>query len=214
MKINRGNLESNKLFLKKSNLLNNDKKILEIGSGNGVMVDYLSKEGFCITGTEINDEFISFAKKQYNVDLKKMGGSRLDFPDNSFDIVLSFDVFEHIPDTDRHLQEVKRILKPSGYYLFVTPNRWTNIPFEIIKEKSLTKWQKYHCSLHDYWQIQKRLRKHGLSMKFIKIPLVNDYFLEKIKKYLGNIGLYAIKIVNPDKLPFCLQTNFFVIAQK
>ena len=137
-KIYMGNFESNLIFLEKAGLLTKDKKILEIGSGKGVMVDYLLRHNYNITGTEINDEYINFARKHYGIELKKVSGEHLDFEDSSFDIVISFDVFEHIPDTDKHLQEVRRVLRPGGCYLLQTPNKWTNIPFEIIKSRSLT----------------------------------------------------------------------------
>jgi len=134
IKINLGNFESNLLFLKKTGILNKDKRILEIGSGKGTMVNYLSKQGYDIIGTEINEKYISFAKNNFSIKLKKMSGENIKFKDNSFDLVISFDVFEHIPNSDKHLQEVKRVLKPKGHYLLQTPNKWT-IVNDFFKEK-------------------------------------------------------------------------------
>lgn len=212
--INRGNLESNLFFLEKTGLFDFNKKVLEISSGKGLMLKTLRDRGYNVIGTEVNDEYIEFAKREFQLNLVKMKDGKIDFPDNYFDIVLSFDVFEHIPDSDFHLQEIQRVLTPNGFYLLSTPNKLTNIPFEIIKEKSFTKWRKYHCSLHTYWKLKKRFLNNNFEVEFLNIPLINDYFKNKIKKYLGFFGLFLIKIINPDYLPKPLKTNFYIIARK
>lgn len=210
MKIHRGNFESNKLFLNKANVLQPHHKILEIGAGHGVLVKYLLDCGFSVVGAEINQDYIKSAKENFNINLISINGKVYPFEDNSFDAVMSFDVFEHIPNTESHLKEVKRILKKGGYYLLGTPNKITNIPFEVLKEKGLTKWKKYHCSLHTYWQLKKAFREAGFEVDFIDVPVVNDFFKDKIKKYTGSIGLKALSLCNPDKFPMYLRTNFYV----
>jgi 2-polyprenyl-3-methyl-5-hydroxy-6-metoxy-1,4-benzoquinol methylase len=211
---NMSNFESNLIFLKKTNLVQKNKKIFEIGSGLGFLLKNLQDKGYNIIGSEVSDKAIEFAKKELNMELIKIENDYFNFPDNSFDIVMSFDVFEHIPDSDKHLKEVRRILKPGGCYLLSTPNKFTNIPFEILKEKSINKWKQYHCSLHSYWQLKNRFKRHRFEVKFEKIPVINDYFKEKIKKYFGFFGLLLIKILNPDKLPIFLKTNYYIIAYK
>lgn len=209
-KINLGNFDANLSFLKKTGLLTKDKKILEIGSGTGAMVNYLSKQGYNAIGTEVNEEFINFAKSNFGINIEKMSRDNPEFEDSSFDIVLSFDIFEHISNTDECLQEVKRVLKTGGYYLLATPSKCTNLPFEIIKNRSLTKHKEYHCSLHNYGQLKRRFKKNGFSVKFYEIPVVNEFFKEKIKKQFGILGLMALRIFNPDNFPYFLRTNFYL----
>jgi hypothetical protein len=43
---------------------------------------------------------------------------------------------------------------------------------------------------------------------------VNDYFVEKVRSHLGRFGVLSLKVVNPDRLPQPLRTNFYVQAQK
>lgn len=210
----RGNIQSNIDFIDSTSLLGPSLRILEIGSGNGYLVRHLLDQGYNIVGTELNETYIKHASNELGIELRQMAGDALDFPDDSFDIVLSFDVFEHIPETDKHLREVHRILSDGGYYLFGTPNKITNIPFEVIKEKSLTKYKEYHCSLHTYGGLRRRLAKNGFDTTFIKVSIVNEYFTSKVRKYLGRVGLILVRIINPDKLPNCLRTNFYVVAKK
>lgn len=211
--INMGNLNSNKEFLKKTKLLNKKQRILEIGSGKGSMVNYLHKKGYNIIGTELNQDFVNESKEIYGkLPIKQMSGDDLKFKDNSFDIVLSFDVFEHIPNSDKHLQGVKRVLKPNGYYLLQTPNKITNIPWEVLQSKSF-KYKQYHCSLHTLKQLKKRFSKNNFEIEFVEIPITNEFTLSKIKKKLGNLGLFLFKIFNPDKMPKFLKTNFYLTAR-
>lgn len=53
-----------------------------------------------------------------NTDLNK----NLPFPDNQFDVILSNQLIEHLTDIDNFLDEIYRILKPSGYAIISTPN--------------------------------------------------------------------------------------------
>jgi SAM-dependent methyltransferase len=46
--------------------------------------------------------------------LRQMDATRMDLPDNSFDIAYSYSVFEHIPDCRAVLREIKRVLRPGG----------------------------------------------------------------------------------------------------
>ncbi len=213
MQINRGNFQSNIIFLNKCNLRKSD-LVLEIGSGTGYLKKYLENRKHTVIGTEINDEYIKFAKEKYGVTLQRMHGTNIRFPDNHFNVVMSFDVFEHIPNSDKHLREVWRVLKKNGYYLLQTPNKWSNIPFEIIKTRSLVKYRKYHCSLYNYWQLKKKFIKNGFQIDFVNVPVINRYFRRKLKKSLGKYGLFFLHIVNLDKLPLPLRTNFYIVAQK
>ncbi|PIN94278.1 hypothetical protein COU56_02710 [Candidatus Pacearchaeota archaeon CG10_big_fil_rev_8_21_14_0_10_31_9] len=211
--VNLGNFESNIIFLRKTRILSKNKRILEIGSGKGSLIHHLKKEGYNITGTEIDYNLVKEGKKLFgNIPLKTMSGDKLNFKDSSFDVVLSFDVFEHISDSDKHLKEVRRVLKKRGYYLLGTPNKWTNIPWEIIQSKSF-KYREYHCSLHNYWQIKKRFNKNGFEVKFVEIPILNDFTIGKVNKVLGRTGVFLFKLFNPDKMPYFLKTNFYLVAK-
>lgn len=210
-----GNLESNLLFLKHVGLPYEDKTILEIGSGNGGMLKNLYDKGYDIRGVEIDESRILKSKVLFGeLPFSLSTSDVLPFKDNSIDIVLSFDVFEHISDSDRHLQEVNRVLKENGCYLLQTPNKYSNVVFETIRWKSFTEWRESHCSLHSYGQIIDRFGENGFSAEFYNIPIVNHYFKKKVKRYLGTFGLFILKIINLDKLPMNLKTNFYIKAVK
>lgn len=208
----RGNLKTNLEFLDQTDVLKRDDKVLEIGCGIGSVVFELSKQGFDITGTDISSEAISYGLKKYgDVRLEVQPAETLPYDDESFDVVLSFDLFEHIAQIDRHVSEVRRVLRPSGFYLFQTPNKYSNAIYETLWTKSL-QWRRYHPSLHSPGQLRRRLAGHGFETRFIKMNPINEFTLKKLKK-LGPIG-WIIRHVNFRMVPLVLQTNLYVVAHK
>ena len=213
-RINYGNIRSNIHFLRKTNVLNKKQRILEIGSGVGSLLNHLYKKGYNIIGVDIDRERVEKGKCFYgNIPLYCIKDDTLPFKANGFDVVMSFDVLEHIPDTDLHLEQVGRVLKRNGRYLLQTPNKYTNSIFETIRHKSFTRWRKGHCSLHSYREIIDRFRSNGFDVEFHDIPVVNDFFKKKVYRYMGALGLFLLRIFNPDKFPICMRTNFYVEAK-
>jgi len=210
-----GNAEANMRFLAEVRAIAPGVRLLEIGSGRGALLHYLIERGMAAQGVEVSADQITESRRRFGaLPLHKVAGAALPFPEASFDIVLSFDVFEHIADTDAHLAEVRRVLAPGGRYLLQTPNKWTNTVFETIRWKSLTSWRADHCALHTYGQLQRRLAQHGFAARFYDIPVVTEFFLRKLKHYLGPPGPWLARLVNPDKLPLRLRTNFYVEATR
>jgi SAM-dependent methyltransferase len=208
----RGNLQINLEFLAQAGVLEATDRVLEIGCGIGSVVFELSRQGYEVTGTDISREAISYGQKKYgNIRLEVQAAETLEYDDESFDIVLSFDLFEHVAATDKHLSEVGRVLRPEGHYLFQTPNKYSNVVYETLWTKSL-QWRRYHPSLHSPGQLKRRLAKHGFETRFVKMNPVNEFTLKKLQR-LGPIG-YVFKKVNFRRLPLVLQTNLYVIAHK
>lgn len=208
----RGNLQTNLDFLARTGLLKPADSILEIGCGIGTVVFELSRQGFDVTGTDISQVAVEYGRAKYgDIRLEVQPAEELAFEDETFDVVLSFDLFEHIARIDRHVAEVRRLLKPQGYYLFQTPNRYSNAVFETLSHRSL-KWRRYHPSLHTPGQIRRRLARHGFDTRFVKMDMLNEYTRAKLKG-LGPLGA-LVKRIDFARLPLVLQTNLYVVARK
>lgn len=111
-----------------------DKKILDLGCGEGVWLEAFSKFTAYenLYGSDIDKASIDIAFSE-NRQLKKENlvvcpAEILNFPDNFFDIVFQNEVLEHVEDDVKTIQECLRVLKPGGKIILFTPNRgW---PFE------------------------------------------------------------------------------------
>lgn len=209
-----GNLEANLRFVDRTGVVGPGVRVLEIGTGTGAMLRALIERGADARGVELRQDLIDAAQGHYGpLPIQRVDGTTLPFDRASFDVVVSFDVFEHIPDTDAHLREVSRVLRPGGWYLIQTPNRYTNVVFETIRWRSFTRFRADHCSLHSLSELRERLRRHRFEPHAYDIPVVNAFFRDKVRTYAGWPGTLALAVVNPDRLPLSWRTNFYVAAR-
>jgi demethylmenaquinone methyltransferase/2-methoxy-6-polyprenyl-1,4-benzoquinol methylase len=96
-------------------------KILDVGSCDGKMLSYIKDRlpfAECY-GIEPKEEFIKSAEDT-RICLKVGVAEKIDFPDNSFDVVILSSVLEHIKEPQRCLNEVRRVLKPMGKFILLT----------------------------------------------------------------------------------------------
>lgn len=84
---------------------------------------YLKAKYRNLIGSEYLGNKVEFGATDRDSGLRNESITKLSFPDNSFDFALSFDVFEHVPDYQKALQECFRVLKPGGRLIFTVPFR-------------------------------------------------------------------------------------------
>ncbi len=102
---------------RKEALSNLNGKVLEVGMGTGRNLKYYPT-GCSVTGIDKSEGMLEKAREKAtdmkNVTLLLMDAEHLEFPDNSFDYVVTTFVLCTIPDPVKALKEMRRVLKPSG----------------------------------------------------------------------------------------------------
>jgi len=95
-------------------------KILEIGSGDGYVIDKLAKmyPQFKFMGLEVNSS--SYQNKSTKV--IEYDGLSMDFIKEKFDMVFSFHVLEHIQELENHTRQISSLLKKNGLWINVVPS--------------------------------------------------------------------------------------------
>ncbi|WP_047982808.1 class I SAM-dependent methyltransferase [Ornithinibacillus californiensis] len=95
----------------------NKKSLLEIGAGPGKDSLFFQEKGLETFATDISVEMIKLCKEK-GLTAKVMDFADLDFPDNHFDAIWSLNCLLHVPKMEIRgvLQEIKRVLKPSGLF--------------------------------------------------------------------------------------------------
>lgn len=189
-----------------------DARILDIGTRYGSFLSGLKQSGYeFVFGIDTNADAIHQGvclDQPLRGRLMVYEGMTLPFVSDAFDVVTMFDVIEHIPNANRYLKEVVRILKPGGRLIFQTPNKYTNIPWEIIQYRSLTKWRNYHCSLQTLRSLHRILEEAGFQdITIEKFGLCTEYKITLARKKLGILGPFLLRSTNP--MPLAIFPNFW-----
>ena len=107
-----------------------DKKVLEIGFGEGYGAGQLAANCLAYDAVDVTDEWLTHARGKYGNEKLRFNiydGSSLPYDDESIDVVVSMQVIEHVKDYFSYLKDIKRVLKPSGIAVLSTPNKKTMI---------------------------------------------------------------------------------------
>ena len=116
------------------------KKVLDVGCGDGVLSFKCHKLGALVHGVDLMPASIEAAKARTsltNIEFQVGDVYELPFPDDSFDIVMSSEVIEHLEKVPQYLSEIRRVLKPQGRAIISTPIRNTKIPLD---EEHVQEW--------------------------------------------------------------------------
>ena len=102
------------------------KRVLDAGCGAGYGSAELADVAERVTGIDIAPEAVEYARAHYalhNLSFEQASCTQLPFADGAFDLVVAFEVIEHLENWRDFLQEVRRVLAPAGQLIVSTPNR-------------------------------------------------------------------------------------------
>jgi ubiquinone/menaquinone biosynthesis C-methylase UbiE len=120
-------------------------KALEIGCGTGFFLLNLKLGGVLDEGhvTDLSPGMVEVARRNaaqlgFEVEGRVADAERIPYPDGTFDLVVGHAVLHHIPDVERSLREVLRVLKPGGRFVFAgEPTKWGDF---IARRLSRATW--------------------------------------------------------------------------
>ena len=98
--------------------------VLDAGCGVGYGTAHLARVAERVVGVDVSDDAVSYAVAHYagpNVEFLAADVLELPFADDSFGVVCSFEIVEHVSDAERFVAELARVLKPGGRLVLSTP---------------------------------------------------------------------------------------------
>jgi tRNA (uracil-5-)-methyltransferase TRM9 len=166
-------------------------KVLDLGCGNGRLLDLFKNRKIIYIGVDNASNLIEIAKKRYPAsDFRVADALNLPFPDAYFEGIYSIALLHHIPSQELRLaffKEAKRVLKPAGILVLTVWNLWqwsgwkANFKYTAFKILGLSKldfkdilvpWGKshkryFHC--FSQRELEKLAKRAGLEVKEVGI---------------------------------------------
>ncbi len=188
--------------------------VLDAGCGRGFYVKVLDKLGLRlkIFGVDLNEKYLKVGRQICGsaVHLLRADIVALPFESRSFDRIIASEILEHIPDDNKALAELFRVLKPGGKMLLSVPNRkypffWD--PFNWVLERLFKThvppdiwwlagiWAD-HRRLYPAKELETKLKKAGFSIKkeweatFYCFPF-SHFLFYALGKNLVEMGFFA-----------------------
>ena len=194
-------------------------RMLEVGTGSGGIAEYFGthKSGrFSVYSVDVVD--IRIAKNGYSFAL--VSGTDLPFADESFDIVISNHVIEHVGNAvaqRRHLAELCRVLRSDGIGYLAVPNRWMLVE-PHFKLRFLSWWPRawrtsylrlitgdrkavYDCEPLQMREIERMFADTGLAASNVCVEALRATFeierqqlrSTKLLRYIPDALLYSLR---------------------
>ena len=176
-----------------------DKRVLDLGCNNGYGSNVISEYSKEIVGVDVSPDVIKEARRQFksgNIRFQVIDGKSLPFEDNRFDLVVSYQVIEHIIDYESYFSEIIRVLAPKGKAVFTTPNAALRL------DPGMKPWNKFH--VREFTGIDLK----NLLLKFFENVYIQGLFSDgplysieynRIKRARENARKFRSKI--KDALP-------------
>jgi ubiquinone/menaquinone biosynthesis C-methylase UbiE len=121
-------------------------RLLDIGCSTGILTRHYAEFFGKVVGVDIDDGAVEWARQNraaYNVSYKVGDSMELPFLTGDFELVTCTHIYEHVPDSQRMLDEIHRVLRPGGMCFFAAENRlrvWDghyNLPFVTVLPRPL-----------------------------------------------------------------------------
>jgi SAM-dependent methyltransferase len=158
---------------------------LDLGCADGGYTAELLRKGATeVIGVDAKEERVALAaarnlaRASFHVALSE----DLPFPDAHFDGVFMNEVFEHVHNERRTLEEVARVLRPDGRLVLISPNRWfpfeghglRTARFELGFPVPLLPWLPYSVTAH--WMTARNYWPHQLTRQVESAGLIVERF--------------------------------------
>ena len=175
-------------------------RAIDVGASTGIIDAHLAEYFGSMTGIDIDSKAVDLARKSFersNLFFHEGDAMNLKLPDESVEVVVCSQVYEHVPDAEKMMQEIFRVLRPGGICYFAASNRimWNephyNLPLLSVIPRPLAhlyvrlsgKADHYHELHFSYWRLTKLVRSFEIV----------DYTLEVV----ANPGKYGVSYMLP-----------------
>ena len=186
-----------------------DDLILDLGCGQGKLVQEMREKGWTMYGLDMRENFVT------SNGYIRGDACKLPFRSNTFDVIISYNALEHIPEYEKVFHEIGRCLKDGGFLYINVPSRWGPkeghvplyfahwVPRGMLRKIYLIMcgkkpwWDEYISSIN-YWthgQLKEILLKHFEKVKLLcaeRIHWQKGFSMKKVVLRMLGTGMFCI----------------------
>ncbi|MEX2153550.1 MAG: class I SAM-dependent methyltransferase [Gemmatimonadaceae bacterium] len=198
------------------------KRVLEVGVGAGTDFAEWCRSGAEAHGVDLTEEGIAHTKTRLDAEqlsaasLRVGDAESLPHPDNHFDIVYSWGVIHHSPDTPRALGELIRVAKPGGtiklmVYHLDSPVSWVKWALHGMWRGKGRRWALAHhlespgTKAYTYEEIRRMCTVHPVHIKSLRAPLTYYDYLKVRGRAAQFFGHVLCGLLDSEHSGFFLQ---------
>lgn len=189
--------------------------ILDIGCGDGLFFETLSRYGRTVEGLESNAELLSESTTaQYRIHVGPFDPTYA--PGKRFDLIVMLDVLEHLPEPASAMRQIRDLLKPGGIVLVTVPAfrcLWTThddmnhhytrftkgtlrplfdaAQLQILKERYFFHWL---FAVKLAVRLKEQIRRADVRLPAVPIPAVN--------RFMRTLSTMEHRLLRPISMPF------------
>lgn len=170
---------------------------LDLGCAQGILSFFLRQKGGYWLSADEDFENLSSARELLQRNLIQLAAESLPFKDNSFDLVISLDYLEHQEKDELCLQEIHRVLRQEGKFIFVTPRTKSFLVIYKLRQALGLKLEHFGHKREGYTheELQEKLVRANFALE--KITTFSRFFSEFFELILN--FLY-IKFLSPQQM--------------
>lgn len=210
-----------------------NKIVLDLGCGIGSGSYLISHDAQILIGIDLSKDVLAHGRQKFrekNLHFICADATYLPLQSCNFEVVLSFEIIEHLKDSTKFLLECKRVLKNKNFFIISTPNKLVTSPYwkrplNPVHVKEFTPRQIHNLLskffVVNYFRGQLVKPKYTLYKSYIYAlagQTLNALNLRVVKKIYRLIAFKSLKTVNKEEFAVKMFTltvaNMIVVCSK
>lgn len=141
-------------------------RLLDVGCGIGYFLDVAKERGWEVYGTEFTDKAIEICESK-GIKMHKGPLNPSNYNLESFDVITSFEVIEHINTPNLEVSNISKLLRKEGLFYITTPNFNSTLRYYLGPKYNVIGWPE-HLSYYTPSTIENLMKRHSLKKVFIQ----------------------------------------------
>jgi len=119
-------------------------KLLDVGAGYGFFLEIARQRGWEVYGTELTDEAVNHCREK-GLSMYKGEFQNLDVEAESFDVIVSIEVLEHINNPIQYIEKAHQVLRKGGVFYLTTPNFNSFLRYRLKEQYNVIEYPNHLC---------------------------------------------------------------------